>query len=67
MTELKPCPYHQDDFFKCRCHFELFTTLEEPPRNIRIKCATHSYVLKGSYSSVDEAIKAWNRRANDGN
>lgn len=60
MTELKPCP-------RCNglCHVQIIRTMQKPPKNIRVLCDIHHYVLRGSYKTVDDAIEAWNRRADD--
>lgn len=63
--ELKPCPKRRDDFFNCSCHIEIIRTAEPEPKNIRILCKTHTFVLPGSFISVEEAEEAWNRRVND--
>ena len=65
MAELKHCPKRRDDYFNCGCHIEIIRTAEAEPNNIRVLCATHSFVLPGSYSSVEEAEEAWNRRAEE--
>jgi hypothetical protein len=59
--ELKPCP-------KCKglCHVEIIETAVKPPKNIRIGCEMHSYWLPDLFESASDAIKEWNRRANNG-
>ena len=57
----KVCP-------KCEglCCIEIFDTLVKPPKNIRIGCSMHGYVLPGCFSTVSDAVAAWNRRAEEG-
>ena len=65
MKGLKPCPFGENDFFGCRCSIEIIRTAAPAPRNIRMICKTHTFVLPGSYATVEEAEKEWNRRVKD--
>ena len=59
--ELMPCPQHIGF-----CHIEIIRTAEKGPRNIRIGCEHHGVWLDESFSTVNDAIKAWNIKMVEG-
>ncbi len=56
-NELKPCE-------KCKsmCHVHIVKTIAN---KYRVGCITHSVWQENGYDNLDEAVAAWNRRAND--
>ena len=58
--KLKKCPESKGLCKGC-CKIEIIETMAKPPKNIRIGCIAHSFWLKDSFSSLEEATEAWNR------
>lgn len=66
MQELKPCPFCGRKPSRVREHYVVYTTLiyysvecKAPNTKCKVKPKT------GFFKSEEEAIDAWNRRAND--
>ena len=63
--EIKPCPKYKKGFFECGCHIEVIRTCAPFPKNIRVQCVRHSYLLPGCFETVEDAVEAWNKNAEE--
>ena len=58
LNELKPCPK-----CNCLCRVVVVKTMAD---TYRVGCTIHSVWQEKGFNSLEEAIEAWNRRADNG-